>query len=169
MSKKLKYFSVLFFVFTLVFLIPSVSRVRGAETEAASRISQAENSLKAAYLSVLEAERVGGDVSELVAFLNTALEYYAEAERVFEIGEYGSAVDLADKAIDASNVVLETDISMIVVTEIVKEKVFRNQLYLSIGASCIIILFSVLGWKVFKGYYVRRIRGLSPEVVADES
>ena len=143
--------------------------MQGAESKAASRVSQAENSLKAAYLSVLEAERVGGDVSELVAFLNTALEYYAEAERVFEIGEYGSAVDLADKAIDASNVVLETDISMIVVTEIVKEKVFRNQLYLSIGASCIIILFSVLGWKVFKGYSVRRINGLSPEVVADES
>ena len=169
MSKKLKRFSVLFFVFALVFFIPCVSRVVGAESEAITRVSQAEDSLEVAYLSVVEAERAGVDVSELVVLLNAALEYYSEAERALESGEYDAAVQLAGEAMEASNVVLGADISLMFVAERVEEEAFRNQLLLSFGAVCFIVLFGFLGWRLFKGYYVRRVMGLRSEVVADES
>ena len=169
MSKKLKRFSVPFFVLVLVFFIPCVSRVVGSESDAVSRISQAEDSLEAAYLSVDEAERAGVDVSEVVALLNAALEYYSEAERALDSGEYDAAVQLAGEAVEASNVVLDADVSLMFVAERVEEEVFRNQLFLSFGAVCFIVLFGFLGWRLFKGYYVRRGMGLGPEVVADES
>jgi hypothetical protein len=162
--KKNKRFSVLFFIFSLMFLTQNVSRVLGDESEAVSWISQAENSLEAAYLSILEAERVGGDVSEIIAFLNTALEYYSEAERALESEEYDIAVQLAGKVVEASNAVLEADSSLIVVAGHVEEEAFRNQLFLSFGAVCFIVLFGFLGWRLFKGYYARRMIGLRSEV-----
>jgi len=152
----------------MMFFIPSSSRVLGDESEAVLRVSQAEDSLGAAYLSVLEAERAGGDVSELVVVLNTALEYYSEAERLIEAGEYGAAVFLVRKAVEASNVVLDVDFSLLVVVEHVEVAPHWNQIILSFGAVFFIILLSFLGWRRFKIYYIRRVLGSGLEVVVDE-
>jgi hypothetical protein len=138
--------------------------VVGAESEAITRVSQAEDSLEVAYLSVVEAERAGVDVSELVVLLNAALEYYSEAERALESEEYDIAVQLAGKVVEASNAVLEADSSLIVVAGHVEEEAFRNQLFLSFGAVCFIVLFGFLGWRLFKGYYAWRMIGLRSEV-----
>ena len=162
--KKNKRFSVLFFIFSLIFFTQNVYRVLGDESEAVSRVSLAEDSLEAAYLSVLEAERAGGDISEIVGLLNTALEYYSEAERALKSGEHDIAVQLAGKAVEASNAVLEASINLIVVVGHVEEEAFRNQLFLSFGAVCLIVLFGFLGWRLFKGYYARRVMGLRSEV-----
>ena len=167
MSKKMHYFLLL--LFTLVFFMPSVSRVIGAESEAISKVSLAENSLETAYLSLLEADRAGGHVSGLVALLNTALEYYSESENALELGEYDAAIQLAGKSVEASNVVFETDINLIEITKKVEEEVFRKQLFLSFGVVCLIVLFGFLGWRQFKVYYVHRVMDSRPEVIADES
>lgn len=168
MKKKLQYFSVLFFILIIMFFIPRSSRVLGDESEAVLRVSQAEDSLKAAYLSVLEAERAGGDVSELALVLNTALEYYSEAEMLIEAGEYEAADFLARKVVQASNVALDVDISLIVVAEHVEEATLWNQIILSFGAVFFIILLSFLGWRRFKIYYIQRVLGSRLEVVVDE-
>ncbi len=168
-SKKLKCFSALFFVCTYVFFMPSVSRVMGAESEAISKVSLAENSLEVAYLSLLEADRAGGDVPELVALLNTALEYYSESDRALELGDYDAAIQLASKSVEVSNVVFETNINLIEVTKKVEEEGFRNQLFLSFGVVCLIVLFGFLGWNQFKVYYFHRVMDSRPEVIADES
>ncbi|MFX0132471.1 MAG: hypothetical protein ACFFDN_02370 [Candidatus Hodarchaeota archaeon] len=169
MSIKLQYFSICFFLFTLVLFIPSVSRVQGIESEAITRVNRAEDSLEAAYLLVLKAERAGGDVSELVALLNTALERYSEAERALEYGDYETAALLALKVVETSNVILDADVSLMFVVVQVEEEAFRNQLFLSFGSVFFIILFGFLGWRLFKGYYVRRTMGLRSVDVVDES
>jgi len=166
--KKNKRVSVFFFIFSLMLFTQSVSRVLGDESEAVSMVSQAEDSLEAAYLSVLEAERVGGDISEVVTLLNTALEIYSGAERALEFGEYDAAVLLAGKAVEASKAVLEADISLMVVAGHVEEEAFRNQLFLSSVMVCLIVLFGFLGWRRFKVYYVSTVIGFRPEVVVDE-
>ncbi|MFX0209489.1 MAG: hypothetical protein ACFFDT_26125 [Candidatus Hodarchaeota archaeon] len=169
MLKKFQYFSLLFFINAIVFFIPSVSLVMGTESEAISRISHAEYSLEVAYLSVLKAERVGADVSDLVSLLNTALDYFSEAERALEYGEYETATLLASKTVETSNLVLEVDITLLVTAENVEEEVLKNRLFLTFGEVFFIIMFGFLGWRQFKGYYFRRVISLRPEAVADES
>ena len=168
-TRKLRYILVLFFIFTLVFFTPSVSQVLGAELEAVSSISQAEDSLGAAFLSVLEAERAGGDVSELVARLNVILGYRSKAERALEEGEYETAVFLAEKVIEGSNVLVDDGMRLRSSAELHGKTVFRNQVILSFVVILFTILIGFRGWGLFKGYYVRRMMGLRPEVVADES
>ena len=134
-----------------------------------SVIELAEDSLKYAYLSVLEAERAGGDVSELVARLNAALEYMSGAERAFGSGEYDSAVILAGRVVEASDVIMDDAVGLRGVAELQGEISFRNRLVLSFGVVCFTVVFGFLGWRRFKGYYVGRMMGLRPEVVVDES
>ena len=167
MVNKNKRYFVFFFMFSFMLFTPNVSRVLG-ELEAALRVSEAEDSLEAAFLSVLEAERAGGDVTEIVDLLNNALVHYSEAERALEYGEYDTAVQLARKAIEDSNLVLETTMNLILVVGDVKEKAFRNQLFLSFGMVCLIVLFGILGWRQFKLYYVHRVMDFKPEVIVDE-
>lgn len=169
MHIKLKNFYVLFFILLMVLFLPGTCQVFGDELDAISRVSQAEDSLEAAYITVVKAERAGVDVSELVGVLNTAMEYYNEAERAIKTGHYEEAVLLATKVIRTSNIVLDADISLMVVAEHVEETTFRNQLFLSSGAVLIIILFGILGWRYFKSYYIHRMMGLKIEVNANES
>ena len=54
----------------------------------------AEDALGSIYLSLLEAKRAGGDVSELVELLNTSLKYNSEAERALASREYEGGYSL---------------------------------------------------------------------------
>jgi len=151
------------------FSLQSLCLVWAGEMEAVSEISRAEDFLKTAYLYVLDAERAGGDVSELVARLNTALEYFSEAERAFGSGKYDSAVLLAGRVVETSDVILNDAVGLRGAAELQGEISFRNQLILSSGVVCSTVLFGFLGWRRFKDYYVRRMMGLRSEVVVDES
>jgi len=169
MSKKLPYLPFLFFLIILLYFSFGVSRVYGEELEARGKISQAEDSLEAAYISLLEAERAGGDISGLVSLLNTALDYYSQADIALRSGKDEEALKLAEKAIEVTNEILEADVSIIVVSEHIEEVRFRNQLIISLGSVFFIIIFGFLGWSRFKDYYLQNMIGLRPEVVSDES
>jgi len=133
-----------------------------------SEIDLSEEALGSAFVSVLEAERAGGDVSELIVSLNIALEWYSEAETAFRSGEYDSAVLLAEKVVEASNMISDASASLRGIGVNLEEIAFTNQLLLSFGVICFAVLFGFLGWRRFKGYYVRMVMGLRPEVAADE-
>jgi hypothetical protein len=166
--KKIQSFLVLFFVLTIIFFSPYAFQALGDKSEAVLRVSQAEDSLEIAYLSVLEAERMGGDVSELIRILNTAVEYYSEAERVIKTEEYEEAVLLAAKAVETSNLVLDANTGLVYVVKHVEGIAFETQVYMSLGACILIITLSFLGWIRFKNYYIRKLKDFKPEIVVDE-
>jgi hypothetical protein len=128
----------------------------------------AEDSLKSAYLSVLEAERGGGDVSELVSGLKVAVGHYSEAKRAFESGDYDDAVILAEKTIEAANNISNDAARLRGAKKFQGEIAFGYWLFQSFGAMCIIVVSGYFGWSRFRGYYVRRLLGLRPEVSVDE-
>ena len=136
---------------------------------AMSKMESAEDALGSAYRFLLKAEKAGGDVSDLVMVLNTALLYYSGARKAFVSGEYEKAIQLAGNVVEASNAVVEADFSVMVVALHLGEAEFRKQLLISSGVVFSIIFLGFLGWNMFKGYYLRRMMGLRPEVVTDES
>ena len=141
------------------------SDVEGAR----SAVESAEEAVASAYVLVLEAEGTGGEISELVARLNDALEYLSGAERAFESGEYDGAVLSAGKAVEASDAVGSDAVGLKRVAEVYGEFQFRNRMVISFGLAVITVLLGFLGWSLFKGYYLRRVIGLRPEVASDES
>lgn len=168
MSKKLRLLSIIFLMMITI-VRPQFHQARGDQKEAEMRISQAEDSIKAAYLSLLEAERSGGDISELVQLLNNALEYHSKSNEELYLGKYDMAEDLANKTVEASNTILEADVTIKVVAEHIEEVRFRNQLVMSLSIVCLIMFFGFLFWRKFKGYYITRMMGYKPGAVNHES
>ena len=169
MSKKLPNLPFLFFIIMLLYFSFGFSLVYGEELEARGKISQVEDSLEAAYISLLGAERAGGDISELVSLLNTALDYYSQADIALKSGKDEEALNLAEKAIEVTNEILEADLQIMVVVEHIDEIRFRNQLIISLGSVFLIIIFGFFGWSRFKDYYLQNFIGLKPKVTSDES
>jgi hypothetical protein len=129
----------------------------------------AEDSLKSAFLSVLEAERGGVDVSELVSCLRVAVEHYSEAERAFESGDYDGAVILAEWTVEAAKNISDNAVRLRGVAEVQGEIAFGYWLFQSFSTVCVVVVSGYFGWGRFRGYYVRRLMGLRPEVSVDES
>ena len=132
-------------------------------------VGLAEESLEMAYLSVVGAERSGGDVRDLIVYLRVAVGYLSEAERALESGDYEGASLWAEKADEAAKDILIDASRSGSLASIQGRIAFGYRLFISSGICLVILLFEFFGWKRFRDYYVRRLMGLRPEVSVDES
>jgi len=167
-------FSKLFFVLLIlsVFAVPifvsGVFGVDGADG-AASAVYRAEVAVVSAYEAVLDAEEVGADVSGLLAELNVAGGYLAEAHVWFGLWDFDNATRFADlcyysvEDVRSKAVELKNEAHSLWVTDSVVRMVW------SLIGVVVVVFLGFVVWRVFKRRYHRRILGLRPEVVSSES
>ena len=165
----IRIFSIVSLVFITLFPTYEFAFCDSSVEYARSVVEMAGESLESAYLSVLEAERSGGYVSELVWSLRVAVRDLSEAERALELGDYDGASLLAEKADEAAKQILMDASRMGSLAHIQRRIVLGYRLFLSFGGFLLILLFWFLGWMWFRDYYVRRLIRLRPEVPVDES
>ena len=136
---------------------------------AASAVEKAEADIALAYRAVLEAERLGADVSGLLAQLNLAGEHLARAEVTFRVGDSEAAMSSADVCSEISEAVrIEADELWL---EARREREMEAWLKLS---GSILGVFVVgcggfLAWRRFKRRFHSRILEMRPEVASTES
>jgi len=139
------------------------------EDTATASIETAENALVSAYQAVLEAEQAGANVSGLLARLNVAGGYLANAHIWYELGDFDNATRFAN---------LSYDVEEEVRNEAYELKNEAHGLWVSdlwlrmtisiVGVICVVFL-GFLAWGAFKRRYHKRILGMRPKVVSDES
>jgi len=154
--------TVLLFVLSSM-LMPSLSATNNQEV-AASTISEAEQSMAQAYEAVLDAERVGANVSGLLVMLNDAAGQLLEARRAFSIGDFEEATRFAGLTNEVvSEVVDEAELLMI---EAVNARVRRSWLFVvssAVGVSFVLVA-SLVGYEYFKRRYYRQLSKTRPKV-----
>jgi len=165
-----KLFFVLWFlsVFAASIFLSGAFAVYGENT-AASAIDRAEASMVSAYEAVLDAEHAGASVSGLLARLDVGGEYLANARMWYGLGDFENATRFANLCYDVGEEVRNEAYEL------------KNEAYESwvtalwlrmtvsiVGVVCVVFL-SFLVWGVFKRRYKRRVLGMRPEVVSDES
>lgn len=135
--------------------------------EANASIQQAEESIYSAFEAVLEAEDAGANVSRLIVRLNEAASLLAEAEALFRNGKFGEVTELTDRSFDiAAEVKGEASILRVSALQS-REFAFRVSLIGSSVGVLGFLFFMFLLWRWFKGFYIRRILRLRPEVASD--
>jgi hypothetical protein len=160
----IEYFLVMF----LLLSYPVVSwSVESGEAE--SMVASASDGVEEAYVAVVEAERAGGDVAELVSRLNDAISLLEVAERSLGSGEYDDAFEIAEEVLSQTGTISEEAQSLREMAELRAETEFRNRLVLSLIVSFFVILFGYAGWFYFKRYYMRKIAETKPEVVEPDN
>ena len=106
----------LVFVASLLMVFCSCARfyVFGAdESEAVAAIAAAEEELVLCYNAVVEADRFGANVSDLLETLDAAGELLSRAELSYRVGDFDSAVVFASQSQDELNgFVVEAEVLM---------------------------------------------------------
>jgi len=140
-----------------------------SQVVAASAVEKAEGVLTSAYEAVLEAEGAGANVSALVARLSEAGDLLAQAQVSYRLGDFDGAARFADLCGEIGEEVKVEALELrdLAVEEAVQR--FRWTMIGSILGMAIIVGVSFLGWRAFKRRYHRRVLGVRPEVVSDES
>ena len=166
--------SKLFFVLLVLSVFAASICVSGSlaaygENTAASAIDRAEASMVSAYETVLDAEQAGANVSGLLARLDVGGEYLGDAHIWYGLGDFGNATRFANFCYDVGEKVrneaveLRNEARGVWVTGLVVRMTG------SIIGVVVIVFLSFLVWRVFKRRYKRRVLGMRPEVVSDES
>ena len=161
--------------FLLIVLVSSASVsmptifASNSEDAATTSIERAENVLVSAFQAVLEAEQVGADVSVLLAQLNEAGEFLAEARMALGLGEFDEAVHSANICSEIGETVTSEADELLV--EVYGSRVMVSWLTMSGSLVGVFVVGfgSFWGWRVFNRRYYRRVLKTKPEVAKDES
>jgi len=140
-----------------------------SEDTATTSIERAENVLVSVFQAVLEAEQVGVDVSVLLAQLNEAGEFLAEARMALGLGEFDEAVHSANICSEIGESVKSEADELLV--EAYGSRVMVSWLTMSGSLVGVFVVGfgSFWSWRVFKRRYHRRVLRIKPEVAKDES
>jgi hypothetical protein len=161
-------FSLLLIILILISPTDDFALCESDIESARSMLESAEGALASAYLSIVEAERSGGDISPLVMAFNGALNDLSAGRRALDAGDYELASDLASEAVDLSDMVTEEAVLLRHIAEYEGEIEFRNRLILAFMSVYLIVLLGFLGWRLFRVNYLLRMGLMKPEVAVDE-
>jgi hypothetical protein len=153
----------------LLGLFSSTIFVVGGAGEASSTMSNANGAVRVAFNAVLEAERAGANVSDLIARLDKAARLLDEAEVALNRGNLGEASNMAGQCIGiAENVKVDADVLKASALD-EAQSVFWMSFPLSAVSIAAFIVVLVLVWLWFKRRYTRKVSGTKPEVTIDEA
>jgi hypothetical protein len=138
-----------------------------ANDEASLAIGEADSALRRAFEAVLEAERAGANVSDLIVKLDEAGGLLAEAENAYRVGNFSEAVSKADKCSMLADGVVGEALSLKSSALADAQKATLQTLTFSCvgGVAFLTVLFFVWGW--FKRAYAEKLMRMKPEVASD--
>ena len=134
------------------------------QEEAASAISEADQSLAQAYNAVLDVEKVGADVSGLLVKLNDAAGLLSEARKSFELGSFDEAARFAQLSIEGGRGVVSGAESLEVDANCANVSRLWWFLIGSVLGLPIVVSASFVGYRYFKRLYYRRLLKMRPRV-----
>lgn len=138
-----------------------------ASDEASSAIGEADNALKHAFNAVLEAERAGANVSDLIVKLSEAGGLLAEAENAYRVGNFSEA---AGKAKACSTMAHDIAWKAFILKSSAladAQKAFLQTLTFSCLGCTVFLAFLYLVWCWFRRVYEEKLLKMRPEVAAD--
>jgi hypothetical protein len=160
-----------FFVVTLVGILALSSCVLikdnvAAQTDtAAAKLQAADSAIGQAFHSVLEAEKAGGNVAQLIVKLNNAGALLAEAQNAYNSGNSTNVSSLAESVQQIANQVNLQALNLRDAS-IVKS---QNNLLLTVSFSVIgAVLFGLcllFVWRRFKRGFIKKLLDAKPELI----
>jgi len=132
-------------------------------------IERAENVLVSAFQAVLAAEQVGANVSDLLAQLNEAGEFLAEAHMVYRLEDFDEATRFADLCYDVGERVRSLADELRVEAYGSRTMGFWLTMTGSLVGVVAVVFGSFWGWRLLKRHFYRRGLRMKPKVAKDES
>ena len=133
--------------------------------QTSSKLQAANTAINQAFNAVLDAEATGANVTDLMAQINTAQGFLAQADNSYRTGDANAASIQADSLLPvAQKVILEAQNAKqnAIVSS---QSVFWSTTALTVFGVFVFVLVLFLVWRCFKSGYIKRLSEAKPEVV----
>ena len=136
--------------------------------QANSKLQEANIAVNQAFNAVLDAEKAGANVTDLLVRMNSAVGILAQAENSYRTGNTNKAVAQADNVFSIAHQITTT-------AQTAKQNAIisiQNNFWLTIAFTAVstIMFFEglILFWLWFKRRYIKNLSEAKPELVSNE-
>jgi hypothetical protein len=129
-----------------------------------SKLETANLAIEGAFNSVLDAEKAGANVTNLLSQLNYAVNLMAQAENAFRVGDNNTAVNDADAVIPITQKVTSSAQTLKQSATVNSQNAFWYTIVFTFTASLVFMLVVFLVWRWFKRRYIYGLLPAKPEV-----
>jgi hypothetical protein len=136
-----------------------------AQTDrAASKLEMAQTRVNQAFVAVLDAEKAGANITDLLVQLNIAQGILAQAENSNRIGDINATTNYADSVIPLTQQVTGAAQNAKQVALVSSQNAFLSTIALAVIGAIVFVLILLLVWRKFKQYYIKNLSEAKPEV-----
>jgi hypothetical protein len=156
----IKFLAVL--VLSLCFLCVYPAAAQTDQT--AIELQSANIAVGKAFNAVLDAEKSGANVTDLIAQINTAQGILAQAENSYRTGDSTTTANQADSVLPLAQQITTAAQSAKQTALTSKQNSFYSTLALAVIGPIVFILVLLFVWRKFKGKYIENLSETKPEV-----
>jgi CHASE3 domain sensor protein len=136
--------------------------------QATSKLQVANNAVNQAFNAVLDAEKAGANVTDLLAQINIAQSILAQAENSYRTGNNNIATAQADSALPIAQQVTRDAQNAKQTAIVSSQNAFWSTIALTVIGVFVFLLVLFLVWRRFKRNYIERLSEAKPELVSNE-
>jgi predicted PurR-regulated permease PerM len=154
---------------TLSAYLYGVPSTAGQTDQVEAKLQAANNTVTYAFNAVLDAEKAGANVTELLNQLNDATRILAQAENLYRTGDYSTAAIKADSVLPIAQEVTTAAQSAKQTALVSGQNAFWSTIAFTVIGAFVFVLVLFLVWRRFKRSYVNNLSQAKPEVTANEA
>lgn len=129
-----------------------------------SKLQAANECVNQAFNAVLDAEKAGANVTNLLAQLNTAEGILALAENSFRTGDFSTATAQADSVLPIAQEVTTAAQEAKQTASVSEQNAFWSTIVFTVIGAFVFVLALILVWRRFKRNYIKSLSDAKPEV-----
>jgi predicted PurR-regulated permease PerM len=133
-----------------------------------SKLQAANTAVNQAFTAVLDAEKAGANVTGLLAQLNTAAGFLAQAENAYRTGDLSAAATQADSVLPIAQQVTSAAQSAKQAATASGKNAFWETIAFTIIGSVVFVYVLLLVWRRVKRSYIKNLSEAKPELVSNE-
>jgi CHASE3 domain sensor protein len=158
------------FVVTLLFFLSvgsflySVNYVSAQTDQAPSKLQAANTAVEQAFNSVVDAEKAGANVTDLLTRLNVAEGILAQAENSYRVGDSANASVQAESVLPIAQQVNASAHEAKQNAIVSGQNAYWSAIAFAIIGSLVFVLVLFVFWRWFKRRYINNLSQLKPEV-----
>jgi CHASE3 domain sensor protein len=146
----------------------SVQQAAAQSDQVSSKLQAANNAVNQAFNAVLDAEKAGANVTDLLAQINTAEGILAQAENSYRTGDSNTASTQADSVLPIAQQVTNDAESAKQTAIVSGQNAFWITIALTVIGVFVFVLVLFLVWRRFKRNYIKGLSEAKPELVSNE-
>jgi CHASE3 domain sensor protein len=154
----------LFIFLALGYSFYSENHVFAQTDQTGSKLQTANSAVAQAFNAILDAEKAGGNVTQLLVKLNIAGEYLAKAQNAYNSGNTTNVATLVENARQITDQVNGDAVKLAEVNLVDSQNDFWLTFTFSFVGAVLFVVSLLFVWRRFRRSFMKKLLGMKPEV-----